>query len=472
MIGSLRNFAKTKFAGLLVFIMIIPFVFWGMGSMFSSGNTNNLAKINNTNISTQEFIDFLNSSGIPQQSIKDNLNNNILEELLSSLISNTLLKLEIKDFNIIITENTLFKKIKTNKNFHDENGIFQRLKYEKFLLENNLSAPGFEKRLKDRESQKNLFDYIGAGTKSPQFLVKKLYEEENKKLELDFLNLKNFYKSKKDINDQDILNFINENKDELKVEYIDFSYAIINPKNLIGVDEFNQAFFDKIDQIEIEISNETPFDEIVNNLNIKPMNIFDFQFSENKSEIEKKIFELKDNKFDLFESEDNYVLYNIKKTSQRPPDINEAQTKDEVIQLIVQKNKFEYNRKLLEKIGNNNFTENDFLQMGKNLIKSIQLNSIKDNNKFAIDSVKLLYSLPINSFTLINDEKNEIYLAKIKKFKIKEMNTNNNQFNEYLNKQNSNNKNSILSSYDLLLNDKYGVVLNQKTLERVKNFFQ
>ena len=472
MIGSLRNFAKTKFAGLLVFIMIIPFVFWGMGSMFSSGNTNNLAKINNTNISTQEFIDFLNSSGIPQQSIKDNLNNNILEELLSSLISNTLLKLEIKDFNIIITENTLFKKIKTNKNFHDENGIFQRLKYEKFLLENNLSAPGFEKRLKDRESQKNLFDYIGAGTKSPQFLVKKLYEEENKKLELDFLNLKNFYKSKKDINDQDILNFINENKDELKVEYIDFSYAIINPKNLIGVDEFNQAFFDKIDQIEIEISNETPFDEIVNNLNIKPMNIFDFQFSENKSEIEKKIFELKDNKFDLFESEDNYVLYNIKKTNQRSPDINDAQTKDEVIQLIVQKNKFEYNRRLLEKIGNNNFTENDFLQMGKNLIKSIQLNSIKDNNKFAIDSVKLLYSLPINSFTLINDEKNEIYLAKIKKFKIKEMDSNNNQFNEYLNKQNSNNKNSILSSYDLLLNDKYGVVLNQKTLERVKNFFQ
>ena len=472
MIGSLRNFAKTKFAGLLVFIMIIPFVFWGMGSMFSSGNTNNLAKINNTNISTQEFIDFLNSSGIPQQSIRDNLNNNILEELLSSLISNTLLKLEIKDFNIIITENTLFKKIKTNKNFHDENGIFQRLKYEKFLLENNLSAPGFEKRLKDRESQKNLFDYIGAGTKSPQFLVKKLYEEENKKLELDFLNLKNFYKSKKDINDQDILNFINENKDELKVEYIDFSYAIINPKNLIGVDEFNQAFFDKIDQIEIEISNETPFDEIVNNLNIKPMNIFDFQFSENKSEIEKKIFELKDNKFDLFESEDNYVLYNIKKTNQRSPDINDAQTKDEVIQLIVQKNKFEYNRRLLEKIGNNNFTENDFLQMGKNLIKSIQLNSIKDNNKFAIDSVKLLYSLPINSFTLINDEKNEIYLAKIKKFKIKEMDSNNNQFNEYLNKQNSNNKKSILSSYDLLLNDKYGVVLNQKTLERVKNFFQ
>ena len=70
MISSFRNFAKTKFAGLLVFVMIIPFVFWGMGSMFSSGNTNNIAKINKTSISTQEYIDYLNSSGIPQETIK------------------------------------------------------------------------------------------------------------------------------------------------------------------------------------------------------------------------------------------------------------------------------------------------------------------------------------------------------------------------------------------------------------------
>ena len=33
-------------------------------------------------------------------------------------------------------------------------------------------------------------------------------------------------------------------------------------------------------------------------------------------------------------------------------------------------------------------------------------------------------------------------------------------------------KNSMLKSYDLYLNNKYKVVLNQKTIERVKNFFQ
>ena len=102
MIGSFRNFAKTKFAGLLVFIMIIPFVFWGMGSMFSSGNTNNIAKIDKTNISTQDFIDHINNSKIPQKTIRENLDKNIIEELLSTLISTTLLDLEVKDFNICL----------------------------------------------------------------------------------------------------------------------------------------------------------------------------------------------------------------------------------------------------------------------------------------------------------------------------------------------------------------------------------
>ena len=246
MISNFRNFAKTKFAGVLVFIMIIPFVFWGMGGMFSSGNTNTLAKINKTNISTQEFIDYLNGSGISQKRIQENLDQNIIEELLSTLVSTTLLELEVKDYNLIISENTLFKMIKENKNFLNEDGNFERTKYEKFLLENNQSAPIFEQRLKKRELQKNLFDYIGAGTVSPQFMINKLFEEENTKLDIDFIDLKTFYKKKESFTEEDLNNFLNENEEQLKVEYLDFKYAIINPKNLLGINEFNQTFFDKL----------------------------------------------------------------------------------------------------------------------------------------------------------------------------------------------------------------------------------
>ena len=341
MISSFRNFAKTKFAGLLVFIMIIPFVFWGMGSMFSSGNTNNIAKINKTNISTQEFIDYLNSSGVPQETIKKNLDNNIIEELLSGLISRTLLELEVKDFNILISKNTLLKKIKNNKNFLDEDGVFQRIKYEKFLLENNQSAPAFELRLMGRELQKNLFDYIGAGTVSPKFLIDKLYEEENKKLEIDFINLKNFYKKRNDFTDQDLISFIKENNDQLKVEYMDFNYAVINPKNLIGTEEFNQAFFDQIDQIEIEISNNKDLKSILSNFDIKPINVTNFRNSLEKKSVEKKIFEVRNIKFDIIEDGNNYIIYKIKKLEERAPDLNDPELKDEILDLLIQKNRYD-----------------------------------------------------------------------------------------------------------------------------------
>ena len=445
---------------------------WGMGSMFSGGNTNTLVKINDKNISTQEFIDFLNNSGIPQETIRENLNNNIIEELLSNLVSTTLLELEVEDFYITITEKTLLKKIKENKNFLDENGNFQRIKYEKFLLENNQSAPAFELRLRGRELQKNLFDYIGAGTISPQFLVNRLFEEENKKLEIEFINLNDFYKNKKDITYQDLKKFIINNQDQLKIEYVDFNYAIINPKNLIGADDFNQSFFDKIDQIEIDISNEISFETIISSLEIQPVKIKNFKFSSNRNEIEKKIFELRNNKFDIFENENDYILYEISNIEEKEPNLNDKETKDEVLNLVFQKNKYDYNRALLEKINNKKFTNDDFLNMGRNKIETAKLNSIRDNKKFEINAVEILYSLPVNSFTLINDEKNNIYLAKIKKFENQFVKNNNDKLNEYIKKQNSNHKNSLLKSYDLLLNEKYNVILNQKTIERVKNYFK
>ena len=472
MIGSFRNFAKTKFAGILVFIMIIPFVFWGMGSMFSSGNTNNIVKINKTNISTQDFIDHINRSNIPQQTIRNNLDKNIIEELLSTLVSTTILELEVKDFKILVSEETLLKKIKTNKNFQNDNGDFERLKYEKFLLENNQSAPAFELRLRGRELQKSLFDYIGAGTISPSFLTKKLYEEENKKLEIQYINLKDSYKKKEEVKISEINNFLDENKEQLKTEYIDFSYTVINPKLLIGVDEFNQTFFDKIDEIEVDISNNISLKEIAIKLNIQPINIVDFKLSTKSNDIEKKIFEARNIKFDIIENNDDYILYQINKSEEKSPDLKDAEFKEDIINLILQKNKFDFNKELLEKIQNEQFNDNDFLKLGKEKVQTTTLNSIKDNKKFEINAVELLYSLPLNSFTLINDENNQIYLAKIKKTINQSIDLNDDNFKNYTDKQNTNNKQNILKSYDLLLNKKYNVVINEKTIERVKNFFK
>ena len=43
---------------------------------------------------------------------------------------------------------------------------------------------------------------------------------------------------------------------------------------------------------------------------------------------------------------------------------------------------------------------------------------------------------------------------------------------KFANNQNTNSRKTILQSYDQLLNDKYQVQLNQKTIDRVKNYFK
>ena len=205
MINPFKNFTKKKIGGLLlILVIIIAFGFGGFGGGFSVGNQNNLAKINNTNITTQDFMDYLNKSGLSQKIIKENIDKNIIEELLSALVSTTLLNLEIKELNLTITNDVMIKKIKKNKNFHDGNGIFQRTIYEKFLLTSNSSAPMFEKRMKNNALQKQLFTYISGGTKMPEFLINKSYKEKNKKLEVDFVNLDKFYKKAETFTDNEI----------------------------------------------------------------------------------------------------------------------------------------------------------------------------------------------------------------------------------------------------------------------------
>ena len=464
---------KKKIGGLiLIIVIVIAFGFGGFGGGFISNNQNNIAKINNTNVTTEDFINYANQSGISQEAIKDNLNNNIIEEILSGLISTILLDLEVKDFNITLSENSLLKKIKLNNNFVDENGIFQRIKYEKFLLEKNISAPIFEHRIKQRELQKKLFDYIGAGAISPKFLINKLYENENKKLELNFINLEKFYKKKDEFSDQDLIEFIDKNSKQLKVEYIDFKYAVINPKKLIGVNEFNQTFFDKIDQIESNILNGISFDKITAELDLNTKIVKNYMYLDNSNEIEKKIYKVKNNDFDIIEDKDDFIIYKIENLQEKKPDINNNKTKNEILKLVIQENKFSYNKKLLEKIRNKNFDDKEFTKLGKDQIQYLTLNSVEDNKKFDLKSVQMLYSLSVNTFTLINDKDNKIYLVKVNNYKDVNLKKDTDEFKSYIDKENSNNRNNMLKSYDIFLNSKYKVEINQQAINNVKNLFQ
>ena len=473
MINSLKHLTKKKIGGLLlILVIIIAFGFGGFGGGFNIGNQNSIAKINNKNISTQDFMDYLNQSGLSQQVIKENINQNILEELLSSLVSMTLLKLEIKDLNLVISLDVLIEKIKKNKSFQDKNGKFQRTLYEKFLLTNNMTAPMYEIKLKNNILQKQLFTYISGGANSPTFLVNKYYEEKNKKLDINYINLDKFYKKVENFTDQDIQNFLDENSEKLKQDYIDFSYVLITPKKITGLEEFNKVFFDKIDDIENKISKNIDFKTIVAELNIKPIFKKDYINLENKETIENKIYNSRKNTIEILEDKGSFIFYQIDKINTKIPSLNNDKFKTQIKNLLFQKEKYEFNKNILDQLNKNEFNQVSFNKLASAGIQKIKLDSINDDKKFEINSIKILYSLPINTFTLISDDKNNIFIAKTISYENQKIYKDSNKFNTISNEASAQNRNGILKSYDYLLNNKYKVVINEKTLDRVKNYFK
>ncbi len=471
MLNKLRNFTKTKLATVLIAIIIIPFVFWGMGGVFQGGNTNNIAKIKNVNISTEDFFDHIRSLGINEEIISKNIDNNILTEILNDLLAKKFIELEIKKLGININDKSLLLIIKNNKNFLDDNKKFSRIKYEKFLLENNITASEFEKRLKKRELEKILFNYYSSGLYIPEYLIKYFNYSKNRSIDVKYVSLESNYKKKEEFNEIDIKNYIDTNKDDLKVDFVDVKYVKLTPEILTGSSDYNEGYYEIIDKIENEIFNKNSLDELLSEYEgIKINEIKDLSQKNVDTDLQ-DIFNFKESEqIQILDKEDYFLIFKNENYRQKIPKVDKDFS-DEIKEILYEENKYNYNQKLFSKISTNKFNDDDFNNSvkNKNEYKKAQIKSIKDNNTFEINSVELIYSMPINSFMLVTDDKETVYLLKILGIK-------NNEFKsgdkEIFLKTKEKIKDEIYSSYDQFLNQNYKVEINYNTLERTENYFK
>ncbi len=473
MISKLRGFSNSKLAGVLVGIIIIPFVFWGMGSVFSGGNTNNVAKINNEAISSKDFVNFINESRLTNDIIKANIDKNIIENILSELVSEKLIEMEIKELNVSMSEEALANKIRSNSILLDDNKKFSRVKYEKFLLENNLSASTFENSLKKQELKENLFNYISGGIKSPYFLKNKIYINENKNIEIEFLDLDLVHD--KTATKLEVEDFIKNNQEILKIDFIDVTYAKITPKNLIEIDEFNDEFFKKIDEIENNILNGSNIKEINESYNLKLNEINNFVLTDDSDEILEEIYSKRNqDKIQLVDKNDYYLIFEILNINKKIPSKTDPKFLEKVKNNVILKKKFEFNKNLFEKIDEKIFNDDEFVKLSRdtNNIKTISIKNSNDYQIFDPDSLKLLYTLPNKSFSLVTGETNKVFLTKIKNIYYSDMEKNNDNIEEYSTKANNDIINDVYTSYDLSLNSKYKVKIFNQTIDRVKNYFR
>ena len=244
---------------------------------------------------------------------------------------------------------------------------------------------------------------------------------------------------------------------------------------MIDSDEFNNEFFKKIDEIENSILNDSSIEDIRKIYDLKIEYLSNYNNEDKNNEIFKEIYEKRnDEKIQLLDKNDYYLLFEVTKINKVLPSKSEIKFIERVKENLILKKKYEYNKDLFQKIQDKKFNNDEFVKIsknGENLLNET-IKSLDDNSIFDKDSVSLIYSLPENSFVLLTNDNNKIFLAKVNKIYTKNLPKNDIENSEYIEISNNKIVEEIYSSYDLALSKKYKVKVFQNTLDRIKNNFK
>lgn len=191
MLSSLRKFSETILAKIFIALIALSFVFWGINDFFRSNYSNSIAEIDGEEISINQFMyefnKIIRNNNI--QSEKIAIKNNIHIIAISNIISEKILKIHAKKIGISIDETIIAIEIKNSDEFKDKE-IFSRIKYEKFLLERNITSKILEDQINKNLKKKIITDSITGYMPSNKKISEKNIKNKINILYEDFLRKK------------------------------------------------------------------------------------------------------------------------------------------------------------------------------------------------------------------------------------------------------------------------------------------
>ncbi len=484
MATSIVKLSKSFFVKILVGIIILPFVFWGMGDVFRGGNQNVIATIDSEKISTQEFVRYVNRLNLNKDQIKNLPNSGLIEKILSEFIGRKVMDLEIKSFKIKVNDNSLRSIIKSDNLFSKDNK-FSRTEYEKFLLKSGITAPTFEKNIVKQESKRQFLDFLTIGITIPETLVIKAFEKENQIKTVKYIDLNSFYSNKK-ISEKKIDEIYEKNKNSFKKEFKSIRYAKITPKIITQKNQFDEEFFKQLDILENNILDGQSFDEAANENNLKIINIKKIDSKKNdfnnktlgnlSDKLFKKIFNIREKNLpEVLKIDNDYYLAEITNIE----NLIKPKSDPEVLKIIKAQidfqNKIEGNGSIVKDISMGGFNKSkmeDFASDNKLKVIDYKISSLKQNDVFSEGIIKRIFLTKDGEVDLItNSTLTKNFLVLAVNTQKKQLSKDSEKFERYEAKARLNLINQIYAIYDKSLNEKYKVELNKRTIDRVKNSF-
>ena len=485
MATSIAKLSKSFFIKLLVGIIILPFVFWGMGDVFKGGNQNIIATIESEKVSTQEFVNYIRQINLNEEQIKSLPNTDLIEQILSQYIGRKVMALEIEKNGVIINDNALRNIIKNDKLFYKDNK-FSRTEYEKFLIKSGITAPQFEANIIEQEKRRQFLSSLAGGIIIPETLIVQEFKKENQTKTIKYINLEKYHSNSKPA-EEDIKKLYERNKNIFFIEFKSIQYAEIKPNLVSGSSNYDETFFKQLDVIENQVLDGKSFDETIKDNNLKKVKIDKINLKkedQNKNKINSipddlfnKIYNIKSTKSpEVINLEGKYYLAEISSIERKNKLIDDPEVQEALKAQLSFKDKIEKNSSIAKDIGLGAYDGDNFKKFAddNNLeIKNYNLSSLKQNDIFGEGLVKRIFLTKDNEINLItNSTLTKTFLISTEKTEYKDLDSSSNNYEKYEAKARLNLINKIYKLYDDGVNQKYKVELNQKTIDRVKNSFQ
>ena len=484
MATSIGKLSKSFFVKLLVGIIILPFVFWGMGDVFRGGNQNVVATVDSNKISTQEFVNYINRLNLNEEQVKNLSKTDLVEQILSDYIGKKVMSLEIEKLGVVVSDNALRDIIKNDKSFFKDDK-FSRTEYEKFLIKSGITAPQFEANIVEQEKRRQFLSSLAGGIVIPDILVEKEFRKENQTKTIQYIDLEKYH-SKKKPSQESIKELYERNKNVFFTELKSIRYAEIKPELISGSQDYNENFFKQLDIIENNVLDGQSFEETAkaNNLKIIEFNKIN---AKKENEEKKKIENLPDNLFnkiyniktpqspEVINLESKYYLAEIKDEEKKNRPMNDPEVLEALNAQLSFKEKIDSNTSLAKDISLGAFDGDNFKKFADDnglLVKDYKISNIKQNDVFDEGIVKRIFLTKDGDINLItNSTLTKSFLISTKNTEYKKLDKKGNEFEQYEAKARLNLINKIYQSYDENANQKYKVEVNQRTVDRVKNSF-
>lgn len=466
----MKSLTKKILISLITGIIIIVFGTWGMGDLFSTGNRNIVAEIDNKKIYIKDYMNEARS--YVNQNRKSELNDRDHGMILNNLISEKIYEKFLEDLNLVINDQALANYIKNDQKFKNDNGVFSRTKYEKYILTNNINISSLENYYKKELIKKITVEVFINGITDTDYHIKKYEDDFLKQVNVKYFKIN----TQNNFTDKQINEYFLKNKSKYSLgemrsgEYIKLSF------DNLGYKDQNDQYYKTIDNIENDIINNLNYQVLIDKYKLKAFKIEKInqkglnnnrEFS-NEKKFSKSLFSLNKN-FSTEIIEINNEKYLIKLNNIFLSD--DVLFNDKIKKEIISELNFIKNVNLSKEISHSKKNSFEEIANQNNLIiNNFFFKNVLDNKGlFSEANMNKIFSTNKDD-TIILQNQGQIFSIKISeisrsKSKIKNLKkVISNQVKQEF-------QSLILRDLDQYLLRKYSINLNEKVINQIKKSF-